>query len=370
MYNVTEFLLLLSFQNLKMIDIIYAALVLIALWFMYEKRKQITSQAKELMQQHLPEGFSPIKDDYKSLAQVEDALRREGLETSRLMLAVDFTKSNLQTGKRTFGGRSLHHIDPRCEHYANIPEGDVVSVWGDKHQSTESRPRSPTYPHLAGSNPELGLSAASAPIEMSPEDEDLVLNPYQQVIRIIGQTLKNFDDEGKIYGFGFGDKKSTDKSINPFHPKKAACVGFEEVIHCYNDMARKVELSGPTDFTASIQETIRIVRQTRKYTILLIVTDGEISNREATGQAIVQASNYPISIICIGVGDGPFEAMEEYDDELPERKFDNFQFVNFEKVVNSPHVENKAANFAMQALMEIPEQYKAIKKLGLINKFV
>lgn len=51
-------------------------------------------------------------DNYKSLAQVQQALRRKGLESSNLIIGIDFTKSNAWTGKETFEGRSLHHIDP------------------------------------------------------------------------------------------------------------------------------------------------------------------------------------------------------------------------------------------------------------------
>ena len=99
-------------------------------------------------------------------------------------------------------------------------------------------------------------------------------------------------------------------------------------------------------------------RQTDPYK--LQAADGQVSNRQANADAIVRASDYALSIVMVGVGDGPWDEMEEFDDELPQRRFDNFQFVRADGHRND-------ASFALAALMEIPEQFKTIRKLGLLG---
>lgn len=245
-----------------------------------------------------------IFDRFTTLEEVTAAVRQAGLETSSLIFGIDFTASNVHQGLRTFGGRSLHSLDM-----------------------------------------------------LNP-------NPYQRVIAILGETLEPFDDDGFIPAFGFGDVSTKDTGVFPFL-SEGYCAGFQTVLSAYDSIAQRVRLSGPTNFAPLIYKAIDIVRHTKSYHILVIVADGQVSSEDATRHAIVEASKWPLSIILVGVGDGPWDTMEEFDNKLPARKFDNFQFVDFHRIMST--AKNPTAEFALRALMEIPDQYKKIKQLGLLN---
>ncbi|TYZ63912.1 hypothetical protein PybrP1_012159 [[Pythium] brassicae (nom. inval.)] len=250
--------------------------------------------------------FHPIPDRYETIAEVQADLRKAGLESSNLIVAVDFTKSNLWTGEKSFGGRSLHDIDPN----------------------------------------------------------GVFMNPYQSVISVIGRVLEAFDDDNIIPAYGFGDISTKDIGCFPFRANPG-CRGFAEVLQRYTEITPTLKLSGPTNFAPVIKEAIRTVERETGYHILVIVADGQVTNVEQTRQAIVEASNWPISIIMVGVGDGPWEMMQEFDDQLPARRFDNFQFVEYNAVMQM-NKKNPEAGFAIMALMEIPEQYQTIRSLGML----
>ena len=227
--------------------------------------------------------------------------------SSNLIIGIDYTKSNTWTGKNSFNGYNLH----------SIFQGQ--------------------------------------------------LNPYQRVISVIAHTLDPFDDDHLIPVYGFGDVTTTDRSVFSFMPNDLPCNGFEEVERRYLEITPNVQLSGPTSFAPLINKAIQIVEKTRQYHILLIIADGQVDAERATRLAIEKASNYPISIICIGVGDGPFDQMDDFDNKICNAKFDNFNFVNFNQVVLGPRVENPDIAFAVAALQEVPTQYVCCKKLGYIG---
>lgn len=272
-------------------------------------------------QRQLDRKYSRIDDNYKSLDQVTAALAHAGLESSNLIVGIDFTKSNEWTGSRSFNRRSLHHIG---------------------HGQ----------------------------------------NPYEQAISIIGKTLSAFDEDNLIPCFGFGDASTHDQDVFSFYPDERWCNGFEEVLTRYREIVPSLRLAGPTSFAPIIEMATTIVEKSGgQYHVLLIIADGQVtrsvdthhgqlsSQEQKTIDAIVQASEFPLSIILVGVGDGPWDMMKEFDDNIPARAFDNFQFVNFTEIMSkNMDLSRKETEFALAALMEIPSQYKATLELSILGQ--
>merc|ERR1712154_184698 len=81
---------------------------------------------------------------------------------------------------------------------------------------------------------------------------------------------------------------------------------------------QKVQLYGPTYFNEIIQTAASSAasmhndnESEQNYVILLIITDGIINDMKQTIDAVVGATELPLSIIIVGVGDADFSAMSK-----------------------------------------------------------
>ena len=141
--------------------------------------------------------------------------------------------------------------------------------------------------------------------------------------------------------------------------------GLESVVQCYQNALQKCNLYGPTNFADILNEVNNncesepVSQARQKFNILVIITDGIITDMDKTIDQIVRGSNNNLAIIIVGVGDADFESMEILDGDEEAlysksyRKYmaaDIVQFVPFNEFKHSPHL------LAKETLMEVPTQ--------------
>jgi hypothetical protein len=260
----------------------------------------------------------------KSSAALLEALHAANvLEDLEIIVGVDATASNADTGKLSFQGRNLHDVTP-------------------------------------------GLTP----------------NPYYTVLRAAAKFL-----ERDVCGEGiplcyFGTR--TANALGGCEQIKE-CRGVEDLCETYRSTIANQSLCGPTSFIPLIRKAVEQCIEEQQFHLLLIITDGAVTDPDEHLAALKEASVHPLSIVCVGVGDGPFDRMHMFDARAPK----NFHFVNFQRCaaaaarkqshaspeakdnngvrMNLLVVEKDAleTEFFFQAFMEIPEQYQYfLTKLG------
>jgi vacuolar-type H+-ATPase subunit F/Vma7 len=199
---------------------------------------------------------------------------------------------------------------------------------------------------------------------LSPNGDSL--NQYEQCIAAVGEVLCPYDSDQLFPVMGFGAKISGNVShcfpltFNSEAPDVHGLAGIQQV---YRHALPQILLSGPTCFAPVIrfasEKAVESFRETRTYTILLILTDGIINDMPETTDAIVDAGRLPLSIIIVGIGGANFDAMDVLDaDDVPlvSRRGvrmcrDLVQFVPFRQFANKHY-----SILAQEVLDEVPRQ--------------
>ncbi|KAL4000728.1 NACHT, LRR and PYD domains-containing protein 12 [Sarotherodon galilaeus] len=195
------------------------------------------------------------------------------------------------------------------------------------------------------------------------------VNEYLTAIWSVGNVIQDYDSDKMFPAFGFGAQipptwqVSHEFPLN-FNASNPFCAGVEGVVEAYRSCLPQVKLYGPTNFSPIINHVACFAKQAlqqttaAQYFVLLIITDGVITDMDETRNAIVNASRLPMSIIIVGVGGADFSAMEFLDgDDGRLRSLtgeaamrDIVQFVPFRQFQNAP----KEA-LAKTVLAEVPE---------------
>ncbi|XP_076617445.1 copine-3-like isoform X2 [Chaetodon auriga] len=195
-------------------------------------------------------------------------------------------------------------------------------------------------------------------------------NEYLAAIWAVGNVIQDYDSDKMFPAFGFGAQIPPTMQVCHefpinFNPSNPFCAGIEGVVQAYQQCLPQVKLYGPTNFSPIINHVAHFGRQAlqqkaaSQYFVLLIITDGVITDMDETRNAIVNASRLPMSIIIVGVGGADFSAMEFLDGDDGNLRSatgeaamrDIVQFVPFRQFQNAG-----TAALAQSVLAELPDQ--------------
>uniref|UniRef100_A0A8C6Q7F6 Copine family member IX n=1 Tax=Nothobranchius furzeri TaxID=105023 RepID=A0A8C6Q7F6_NOTFU len=204
------------------------------------------------------------------------------------------------------------------------------------------------------------------------------MNAYAMALKAVGEIIQDYDSDKLFPAYGFGAKLPPDGKISHAFPlngdgEHPNCVGIEGVLEAYFQSLRTVQLYGPTNFAPVINKVANCASEITdgsQYFVLLMITDGVISDMVQTKEAVVNAASLPMSVIIVGVGPAEFDAMEELDGDevrvssrgrLAER--DIVQFVPFRDYIDrSGNQVLSMARLAKDVLAEIPDQLLSFMK--------
>lgn len=196
------------------------------------------------------------------------------------------------------------------------------------------------------------------------------VNEYLTALWSVGSVVQDYDSDKLFPAFGFGAEVPPDWQVSHefplnFNPSNPYCAGIQGIVDAYRQALPQVRLYGPTNFAPIINHVARFAAQAAhqrtasQYFVLLLLTDGAVTDVEATREAVVRASHLPMSLIIVGVGGADFDAMEQLDaDGGPLRTRsgegaarDIVQFVPYRRFQNAPREA-----LAQTVLAEIPMQ--------------
>lgn len=145
-------------------------------------------------------------------------------------------------------------------------------------------------------------------------------NDYEKAIFAVGSILAKYDSDQKFPVWGFGAKYNNVVRHCFQCGTEVEVEGVQGIMDAYRGVFRTpLTMSYPTDFSEVIQTAASYARHEQEladedgklsYTILLILTAGNVENVNETKKQLEEASEDPLSVVIVGIGDADFKGME------------------------------------------------------------
>ncbi|XP_077546752.1 copine-8-like isoform X2 [Haemaphysalis longicornis] len=196
-------------------------------------------------------------------------------------------------------------------------------------------------------------------------------NAYMTAIQAVGEVIQDYDSDKRFPALGFGARLPPDGRVSHEFFLNGSetdpdCVGVEGVLESSRKTLQRVQLSESSNLSPVIRHVAKLASSHadgKSYFVLLIITDGGISDMKQTRKAIVDACALPMSIVIVGVGNCDFSDMKVLDGDerrlssgSRQAKRDIVQFVPFNEFIPGGNCKSTRARLAKEVLAEIPGQ--------------
>lgn len=257
-----------------------------------------------------------------------------------------------------------------------------------------------------------GTNNHDIPASFPKISNHILINPYIYILHILRNFFiisKNNLPNILLYFFGTSyankTKYKTEKitsrydhsTNNIINVNTNNCKTIDELISAYvsgiysiqkEEFRNKNDCNSYSDnsqISNIIDETIESVKNTNKYTILFILTDGYIHDDIALYKKICDLSYYPVSLIYIsinnefdnnqivnGIQSLNYKTLEiskkEFIKMQKRRKFNNFSAFFLKDIIKRQLISSELRNDILNKIFEdIPFQYNYIQKSDVLN---
>ena len=102
------------------------------------------------------------------------------------------------------------------------------------------------------------------------------------------------------------------------NPRNPYCKGVEGLLESYKDTLNNVSLGEPTCYSEVLEYAANDAMRAGsdvEYSVILLITDGGVTDFIQTKQVLVKLSKLPVSVVLVGVGDGDMSKLVQLDSD-------------------------------------------------------